>query len=106
MTDKNEKNNKFTPFVDIVDTKDNISVYMDIPGVSSSSIDFFFFYNKLCISGDKIKPYSTIALKEEISYGNFFRCVKIPGRETTKKNIEFKYENGVLALTIKKEKNV
>ena len=106
MSKLNEKNNdnKITPCIDTVDTKDKVYVYMDIPGVLNSSVDINFFENKVCIGGDKIKPYEIHALKKEILYGNFFRCVTLPitTTEIKKNDVDVKYNNGILAITINK----
>ncbi len=92
------------PYIDIVDTKKNLHIYMEIPGVSESSIIVDFFNNKLSISGEKTKCYSIPATKNEISYGKFIRCITLPISVTNKDNVNVKYNNGVLAVTINKKK--
>ncbi len=92
------------PYIDIVDTKKTLYVYMDIPGVSENSIVVDFYNNKLSISGEKIKCYSTPTIKNEISYGKFIRCITLPISVTNKDNVNVKYNNGVLTVTINKKK--
>lgn len=95
---------KWSPFIDIVDTNNNLYVYIDIPGVSESSISVDFFNNKLSVSGDKIKRYQAPAIKNEIIYGKFIRCITLPMSVTNKDNVTVTYKNGVLTLVIDKQK--
>lgn len=95
---------KWSPCIDIVDTKDNLYVHIDIPGVTESSICIDFFNNKLSVSGDKIKTYNTPAIKNEIIYGKFTRCITLPMSVTRKDNVTVKYNNGVLTLIVDKQK--
>jgi HSP20 family molecular chaperone IbpA len=97
-------NGGWHPSVDIVDTVDNLYVYMEIPGVKNDSIRVDFFNNRLSISGEKIKKYSTPAEKNEIVYGKFNRKIRIPICVTNKNNVNTTYSNGVLNIIIDKQK--
>lgn len=94
----------WTPSIDIVDTKNNLYVYMEIPGVSESSISVDFFNNKLSITGEKVKKYTTSPIKREIVYGSFKREMVLPISVTNQENVTVQYENGVLILVIDKKK--
>ena len=59
---------KWSPFTDISDTNDKLTIYFDLPGVDKNSIEVDFSNNKLLVSGKRIKPYNTFALKNEIRY--------------------------------------
>jgi HSP20 family protein len=92
------------PCVDIVDTPDNLYVYMELPGVPSDSIDVDFFNNKVTISGQKIKRYTSPPTKNEIVYGKFERTFTLPSSVTNQENVNVTYTNGILTLTIDKKK--
>lgn len=97
-------NNCWHPPVDIVDTSNNIYVYVELPGVNEESIGVDFINNKLSISGEKIKKYDVHSTKNEIVYGSFKRNITLPISVTTQDNVNVGYENGVLTLIIDKKK--
>ena len=41
--------------VDVIDTKNNLYIYVDIPGVIASSINIDFYNNNISICGEKKK---------------------------------------------------
>jgi HSP20 family protein len=92
------------PNVDIVDTKNNLYIYAELPGVDENSISVDFFNNKLSISGNKIKKYSAPPTQRESTYGKFDRKITIPLSVTNQNNVIVRYNNGVLKLTIDKKK--
>ena len=92
------------PPVDIVDTKNNMYIYMELPGVTEGSIGVDFFNNKLSVSGEKLKRYTVAAAKHEIVYGRFVRKITLPISVTSQDNVNVGYENGVLTLIIDKKK--
>ena len=96
------------PSVDIIDTKNNIYVYVELPGIHENSISIDFFNNKLSISGEKIKKHTTHSYtklcKQEIVYGKFNRELTLPINVTNQKNVTINYENGILTLSIDKKK--
>lgn len=90
--------------VDVIDTKNNLYVYVDLPGVTPSSINIDFYNNNIFICGEKIKKYNEVPLKKEIVYGKFNRKVTLPISVTNKKNVEVSYNDGVLIIIIDKQK--
>lgn len=90
------------PLVDIVDTKNNLYVYMELPGVVEDSISIDFFNNRVDISGEKVKKYTAVPSKSEITYGKFNRKIILPLSVTNKQNVSVQYNNGVLKLTVDK----
>jgi HSP20 family molecular chaperone IbpA len=93
----------FTP-IDVIDTKNNLYIYVDIPGVTSSSINIDFYNNNISICGEKIKKYNEVPFKKEIIYGKFNRKITLPICVTNQKNVAVSYTNGVLLITIDKQK--
>jgi len=104
MNSNGVRDSRWNPHIDIIDTQNNLYVYAEIPGVSESSISVDFFNNKVSISGEKIKRYSNPAIKHEITYGKFVRCITLPISVTNQGNVIVKYTNGVLVLSIDKKK--
>lgn len=92
------------PTVDIVDTKDNLYIYVELPGVDEDTISVDFFNSKVSICGNKIKKYTAQSLKQEIAYGQFNRKITLPLSVTNQSNVNVGYKNGVLKLTIDKKK--
>ena len=97
-------NQGWHPTVDIVDTPNNLYVYLELPGVSEDSIGIDFFNNRVSVSGEKLKRYTSPATKREIVYGKFNRKITLPLSVTNQENVIVKYSNGVLTLTIDKKK--
>ena len=92
------------PCIDIVETKNELYVYVEIPGVKESSIDVDFYNNKVVLSGEKIKKYNVEPSKKEIFYGKFHRTIVLPVGVTNKNNVSIEYKNGILLITIDKQK--
>lgn len=90
--------------VDVIDTKNNLYIYADIPGVIASSINIDFYNNNISICGERKKKYNEIPFKKEIVYGNFNRKISLPISVTNQKNVTVSYINGVLLITIDKQK--
>jgi HSP20 family protein len=96
------------PPVDIIDSVDHITIYMDIPGITPSKLNVDFYNNQIKISGLREKPYSTSPSKNEIMYGEFIKKLTLPISVTNKESVIISAENGVLSIIINKaneEKN-
>ena len=89
--------------VDVIDTKNNLYIYVDIPGVIASSINIDFYNNNISICGEKIKKYNEVPFKKEIVYGKFNRKISLPISVTNQKNVTVSYTGGVLLITIDKQ---
>lgn len=92
------------PSVDVVDTPNNLYVYVEIPGVSEESITVDFFNTNLTVSGEKLKRYTAHPYKTEILYGKFTRKIMLPIGVTNQANVDVKYTNGILMLTVDKRR--
>ena len=92
------------PCVDVIDTKNNLYVYVELPGVTESSIDIDFYNNKVVISGEKLKKYTAAPTRKEIVYGKFRRSIILPIGVSNKQNVSVLYQNGILLITIDKQK--
>lgn len=92
------------PAVDIYDSKDNVLVKADIPGLSKEDIDVTVDGDTLVIKGEK-KQEKEVKEKEYIRterfYGNFHRAIRLPS-EIQADKVEATYKNGVLELVLPK----
>ncbi len=92
------------PSVDLVETDESFVVVVEIPGVKREEIKISMNENNLRISGER-KPLHDPKhhLRSECYYGPFRRSIRIPD-EVNKEGITAKYENGLLEITLPKQK--
>jgi HSP20 family protein len=94
---------EWQPSIDIVDVENNINIYIELPGVLEDSISIDFFNNRITVSGEKIKRYTTPSYKHEIVYGKFKRNIILPINVNNKDNVIVSCFFGVLTITINKK---
>ena len=92
------------PAVDIYETDDSVVLSAELPGVKPEDVDVRIEGNTLHLKGErKMEP----EVKEENfrqverSYGSFSRSFVLPA-SVNPDNIDAKYNNGVLTLTMRK----
>lgn len=99
----------WTPAFDMVETSNNINLYISVPGVKADSIDIEFYNNSITITGDRVCPYdlshntTTVLKKHEIIYGKFTRKITIPLSVVNKQSVKTKLDNGMLSISIDKK---
>jgi len=95
----------WTPAVDIYDSKDNIVVKADLPGMNKEEIDVSVHKNTLIIKGEK-KREKEIKEKDFIRteryYGSFNRVIPLSSEVQVDK-VNATYKNGVLEITLPKK---
>ena len=101
---RNIQRNPLSPQLDMIDTDDNLFVYVELPGVEKKSICLDFFNNNMLIRGEKRKQYVNDAYRNEIMYGRCERKVTLPFSVTQKENVSVKYTDGILIIDIDKKK--
>ena len=94
---------EWQPSIDIVDIENSINIYIELPGVIEDSISIDFFNNRLTVSGEKKKRYTTPSYKHEIVYGKFKRNIILPINVTNKDNVIVSCVFGVLTIIIDKK---
>jgi HSP20 family protein len=94
------------PEADVVETENEIRVTLDMPGMKADDIDIDLEHNVLTIRGEKMEQRSesdeqhTWHLSER-RYGQLSRSFILP-RDVEQEQIEARFEDGVLAVTIPK----
>jgi HSP20 family molecular chaperone IbpA len=91
------------PAVDIVDNKESLDIYIDLPSIEKKSIDLDFYNNRLNLKGNRTKKYISHS-RHEIIYGKFSRDIILPVSVTNKENVIVSYVDGVLKISVDKMK--
>ena len=92
------------PDIDMIEEENKLLILVEIPGMKEDEIEIEFCNNKLSISGEKINKYKEITQNIEISYGKFKRDIMLPISVTKQESVILKYINGILSITIDKNK--
>ncbi|MBN1870395.1 MAG: Hsp20/alpha crystallin family protein [Candidatus Omnitrophica bacterium] len=96
---------QWTPAIDVHDSKDNIVIKADLPGLKKEDINVSVQDDLLTISGEKKKESEVKEedyIRTERYYGSFHRALRLPGQvDAAKVNATFK--DGVLQLTLPKK---
>jgi HSP20 family protein len=94
----------WAPRVDISETKDDIVVKAELPGVTPDSINVDLTNNTLTIQGVKNKEDTDEGenfYRVERIYGKFMRSFSLPQRVKAD-SVKAKYKDGILVVTIPK----
>lgn len=77
----------FEPLTDIIEEKDQIKIYMELPAVDENDV-------QLTICDDRV----------EIKAKNFYKQIRLPTKRLAVERASATYRNGVLQVTIPKAK--
>lgn len=95
----------WAPAVDVVETKEEYKVKVDLPGLLKEDIDISLTDNILTIKGErkdlKEEGDSVTYYKKEISYGSFQRQISL-ANTVDSENIKASYIDGVLEVKVPK----
>jgi HSP20 family protein len=101
---KSEDDREWLPSVDVSETKNDLVVRAELPGLESKDIDISMNNGYLTIKGEKKNEreekdenYHLI----ERSYGSFSRSVRLP-KEVLSDKITASFKNGILKITLPK----
>jgi HSP20 family protein len=95
----------WSPSVDVFESKDNVMVKADIPGLDKEDIDISVHGDTLTIKGEKKEEKESKdkgLVKTERFYGSFNRSLTLPS-EVDAAKVKASYNNGVLELTLPKK---
>ena len=96
----------FSPLVELKDKQDHYELAMELPGLSDRDVSVEFADGILKIAGEKREEKEETAgdcLISERSYGSFQRRLAMP-QDVDPDRIEAKFRQGVLSVTIGKDK--
>ena len=95
------------PAVDIYETKDNVVLLVDLPGVSKEGLSLSITKDELTIKGEMDKGISKDeeVLYGEMNYGDYYRVFTLSD-VLDREKVSAKLDNGVLELTLPKAEHV
>ena len=99
---------KWRPATDISETKDSYEVRAELPGVSKDDVQISVKDNLLSIKGEKRQENMDESKNHKLierRYGTFERNITLPSKVDTD-NINAKFNDGVLTLSIPKPEEV
>lgn len=92
----------FRPLADIIETEKDLSVFIDMPGVSKDQVTVKVDRNILAVEGlIKAQEEGLTSLNKEYGVGHYARQFKLSD-ELDKENIDAKMDAGVLTLVLSK----
>jgi HSP20 family protein len=94
----------WTPSIDVIDSKNDVKVLAEIPGLNKDDIHVSVDGDVLTVKGEKKQVAETKengVLRSERVYGSFYRALTLP-KTVDAANIKAAYANGVLELTLPK----
>jgi len=94
------------PSIDVIDRNKEIFIKAELPGFDKDDLDISISNNQLVIKAKSCteeKEEEGDYLKQEIRKSEVYRSVSLPA-EVEEDNIKTSYKNGVLKLTIPKQK--
>jgi HSP20 family protein len=99
--------NKFYsyPSVDVKETKKEVQVTAELPGLDVKDIDIHVNGNTLTLRGEKteeLKKESENYYHMERKYGSFHRNISLPS-EVDSENVKANYRDGVLSINLVKK---
>lgn len=97
----------FVPAADVVATEDDVTVVMDMPGLTADDLEIELVGDVLTVRGERAFPYATedeqgrAWQRLERAFGQFERVLRVP-QGLSDENIQASMADGVLTLRIVK----
>lgn len=94
----------FVPPAEIDETPEQVTLRMEIPGISPQDLDVKVAADTVSVTGERkseIKEEKTGMRRSEFRYGRFQRIIPLPSRIQNDK-VQADFRNGVLCLTMPK----
>ena len=97
------------PRIDIVESDSKLFVFIEVPGITSSTAKIDFYGNEIAFYGEKMEPQisnggsNVFVKKREIKYGEIARKFTIPVCVTNSQNVSVNIEDGLCKIIIDKE---
>jgi len=96
------------PLIDVIDSKDEVLIYAEMPGVNKDDIKVKIHDDILTISGERKEPElpdKANCLIRERGFGKFMRSIRLPYPIDVSK-VSAEYKDGVLKITLPKREEV
>ena len=96
----------FVPEIDVKETKKDIQVAAELPGMDEKDIDVTLHEGSLIIKGEKKNEHEDKKdgyHRIERSYGSFYRAIALP-EGIDEEKVDANYKKGVLKIVIPKTK--
>lgn len=100
-------NGGWMPAVDVLESKDKLTVKAELPGFKREDLDVSVHDNNLIISGERKADEERMDgdfYRSERFYGKFHRSIELPFTVDTG-NIEARYKDGVLTVMLPKSEH-
>jgi len=101
---RSEEEGEWLPSLDVAETKNELVVKAEAPGLDPKDIDISLSDGLLTIKGEKRQEKEEKEANYHLverSYGSFIRSVQLP-REVQSDKISASYKNGILKITLPK----
>lgn len=99
---------QWAPPIDVYDSKDNLLVRVDLPGIEKNDVDISIQENTLTIKGEKKRSMDVKeenCYRSERSFGNFNRALSLSTQVDTGK-ASAHFNDGILELVLPKKEEV
>ncbi len=93
------------PLIDMIDSKDEILIYAELPGISKDDIKVKIHDGILTISGERKElevPEKANCLIREREFGKFMRSIRLPHTVDVEK-VSAEYKDGILKIRLPKK---
>lgn len=90
-----------TPRVDILETDDELLLFVDLPGVHAKDVDIRFENGELALTGRRAPQYPGKPWMREFEPGSFYRAFRVTEQIAADK-INADLKNGVLTVRLPK----
>lgn len=102
------KNRVFLPVTDIMETKDDYRLAIELPGIEKDQITMKMEANRLSVSAERklsVETDNKNYYRIERSFGTFNRVFILP-KDAKSESITASFENGLLTVLIPKKEDV
>lgn len=96
--------NNSDPALSVWEDENAVYAEVDLPGIDPAKLEIMVSEgNQLTVQGERVAPElpGVSWIRQERPFGRFIRAIALPTLVNTE-NVEAKYENGVLRLTLPK----
>lgn len=98
-----EQTTAWEPPIDILETDDEVLIYVALPGVASEHVQVTLEGDVISVAGMRLMPkqsQSALLHRMEIPLGRFERRIRLPAQSM--QLVQNLFHNGLLALTLQK----